>query len=95
MSDPEEDFMRYYKPPSPAQLSIIAEAVALLRQGAEHVQMRKFSNDAHPSWHALSVAYTALHIAEDLCRTGHPGLQQPEILHTNMEYLERALSDLK
>src|SRR5687768_454043 len=95
MSDPLEEFMRHYKPPSPAQLRVIAEVVSLLRQGVEHVQMRKFSNDAHPSVHALSVAYTALQMAEDLCLTGHPRLEAPGILRTNLDYLERALSDLK
>ncbi len=95
MSDPLEEFSRYYKPPSPAELRISAEAISLLRQGVEHVQMRRYSNDAHPSWYALSVAYSALQIAEDLCLTGHPRLEYPGRLRSNMETLERLLAEQK
>jgi hypothetical protein len=93
--DPLDDFTAHYQPPSHAQLAVNAEMIGHLTKLVEHVQMRHYSNDAHPSWHALSLAYSALRLSQVLCQAERPYPDDMQHIRLSLEYLEHALSGQK
>jgi hypothetical protein len=74
-----------------AQLNANAEVIGRLGKEVEALIMGGYDNDAHPSWHALALAWRALLMADSLCLAGGAEPGQLESIRTELRNLERRL----
>lgn len=81
--------------PNAAQLAATAEAIGRAGRQVEQISLHNYSNDAHPSWHALALAWRSLLLAEALCLAGGPMPGQMESVRVEMQNLERVMAELR